>query len=598
MTTPSTQETPLSFSFDENSLIYVVSLALSIGLIYLFCRRNFGERISVGNDDYVSQLLPRQLATPEEYTRGFLIYLATMVGAVLLLSLLGPQNLKLIGITLPPDTGKIVIPLALALLVTGLVPNVPVLHDLECWLRQFALERAYIPAAARATAERLSAADFDFSSYSGDALQSPEMRGVEQTDFARSRRTLEHDWARLSCLIYELKWRRMSGAVTPLDVGLLQSYERDLDSIEDKRNAIESEVARYRAEKAVNAAYANDVLHRSIRSSLYKLYILLACAVRFNKQPHDDIDLALRPFGFRLNHAQGYTDNRDLLLVGMVIVAGCILVLGFAAVSIARLHLWSVTEFFPQTWYEPFLNVINALILYVAAIGAADFVRSRRITNGSWLASSSAKRRANVANYVRIAIPCAMIGYVSLVIWGMAEAPITLTQLKMQAPYALLSAVTGAFYAYHLDNVELEQRPSRLREVALQTFATAICALIAATVSFAILFAILNIDDNLPCDKILFTAVVGGAAGAALAWYIPQAAASGKNDPLSIARDERVRALEVAAGAHFGDPGRAVAWLDRPHPVLNNTAPKAAAADVEGFERAISLLEAPQPLAA
>jgi hypothetical protein len=119
----------------------------------------------------------------------------------------------------------------------------------------------------------------------------------------------EHDWARLSCLVYELKWRRMSGVVAPLDVGLLQSYERDLESVEDKRNAMETEVARYRA----------DPLHRTIRSGLYKLYILLGCAVRFNKQPHDDIDLALRPFGFVLNPSQRPTDNKDLMLVGMTV---------------------------------------------------------------------------------------------------------------------------------------------------------------------------------------------------------------------------------------------------------------------------------------
>src|SRR2546430_9575959 len=43
-------------------------------------------------------------------------------------------------------------------------------------------------------------------------------------------------------------------------------------------------------------------------------------------------------------------------------------------------------------------------------------------------------------------------------------------------PRSTLFPYTTLFRSYHLDNVELEQRPSRLREVALQTFATAICA--------------------------------------------------------------------------------------------------------------------------
>jgi hypothetical protein len=93
--------------------------------------------------------------------------------------------------------------------------------------------------------------------------------------------------------------------------------------------------------------------------------------------------------------------------------------------------------------------------------------------------------------------------------------------------------------------------------------ATAICALIAATASFAILFAILQIDAGFPFDKILLTAVVGATAGAALAWYIPQAAASTKSDPLSVPREERVQTLELATRKRFNNSSAATEWLER-----------------------------------
>jgi hypothetical protein len=63
------------------------------------------------------------------------------------------------------------------------------------------------------------------------------------------------------------------------------------------------------------------------------------------------------------------------------------------------------------------------------------------------------------------------------------------------------------------------------------------------------------------------------------------------------ASKERVRTLENAAQARLG--GAAPAWLDQQHPVLGGTSPRAAAAaDVDGYERAISLLQGPLALSA
>jgi hypothetical protein len=581
-------------SLDASSILFFLCLTAAIGLVYLFCRQKFAERSVTGNDDYVYQLLPRQLATREEYSRGFLIYFGAMSFTVLLLSLIGPKNLHSLGINLPEEISYIVVPLAAALVLVGVVPNVPMLQEIERRLRQYAHDRAYIPAAARATAERLSAADFEFSSYGGEVLQVPEMRGVEPADFTRSRRTLEHDWARLSCLVYEEKSRRMSGLIESLDAELLKSYEQDLERIEDKRNSMQAEMAQYRKEKADNPAYTNDALHRTIRNNLYRLYILLGCAVRLKKQPHDDIDLALRPFGFKLNQTAPPTDNQDLKLVGMFVMAAGVLVLGFAAVATAHLGLWAVTPFFPRTWYQPFIDTASAVILYGAAIMTADLVRSHYINKGSWFASSGPRRRAISANYVRVAVACAIAGYVSSILWGLAFQGLTLDWLKAAAPYLLPPAATGGFYVCYLDNVELARRPSRAREVGWQAAVTGICGLIAATASFGILLG----DSSLPFDHIVLTAVVSTTVGFSLAWYIPLAAAAAKYDPLAEAKEERIAMLEAAARKRFDGPAAATAWLEQSHPALGNKPPKAAAAEVEGFVHAIGLLQGPKAMVA
>ena len=61
--------------------------------------------------------------------------------------------------------------------------------------------------------------------------------------------------------------------------------------------------------------------------------------------------------------------------------------------------------------------------------------------------------------------------------------------------------------------------------------------------------------------------------------------------------EERAGALATAARRRLGDD--AETWLDTPHPALGNKAPRAAAAaDVNGYERAIGVLQSPQAVAA
>jgi hypothetical protein len=96
---------PMQFGvpLDENSPLFFGCLIAAIGLVYLFCSQKFGERSVVENKDYVYQLTPRQLATPQEYSKGFLIYLSTMVSTVVILSLIGPKNLHSLGLPVAQD---------------------------------------------------------------------------------------------------------------------------------------------------------------------------------------------------------------------------------------------------------------------------------------------------------------------------------------------------------------------------------------------------------------------------------------------------------------------------------------------------------------
>ncbi len=154
--------------------------------------------------------------------------------------------------------------------------------------------------------------------------------------------------------------------------------------------------------------------------------------------------------------------------------------------------------------------------------------------------------------------------------------------------------MTGGFYAYHLDNAVIGRRPSRLWELGSQSVLTGICGLIAACATWQIIFG----AAATAIDKIILATAINATVGLTLAWYIPQVAVALRYDPLADASAERVRAIETTARVRLGDAAAAI-WLDKTHPVLGNKSPRAAAAaDVEGFDHAMSLLQGPQALVA
>jgi hypothetical protein len=205
-----------------------------------------------------------------------------------------------------------------------------------------------------------------------------------------------------------------------------------------------------------------------------------------------------------------------------------------------------------------------------------------------WFWTLGHTRRPNAANYIRVALCCALTGYAALYLWGVMLQPSTINLAKGTAPFVLLPAATGAFYSCHLDNVELGRRPWRLWEIGLQTLVTALCGL-AATLAWLALGGAVAGNGDFIALATLFTAVVG----ASLAWYLPQAAASRRCDPMAEARNARIAMLKAAALACFGNADLADQWLTRPHSSLDGRTPRDSAAEIELFPRVLGLLHRP-----
>jgi hypothetical protein len=139
----------------------------------------------------------------------------------------------------------------------------------------------------------------------------------------------------------------------------------------------------------------------------------------------------------------------------------------------------------------------------------------------------------------------------------------------------------------------LGRRPRRQWEIGSQALVTALCGLVTIRVWLRLGGAAAGNADFIALVT-LFAAVVG----ASLAWYLPQAAASRRYDPMAEAWQARVAMLRAAALDRFRNAELADQWLARPHPSLDNRTPGDVAADIELCIKALGLLHGPLAVAA
>src|SRR5829696_6598356 len=304
----------VTYSYD---LAFLASVALAVFVVFLFSIKKFEEStIEKNQDDFATQVLPKFLASPEEYSRALMLYTTAMGGLVVILSFLGPRVVGL-GAENVPDAPS-ALPMFIALVIVGVLPNVPWLQQFEFQLRRFAHRRAFIPKAARAVSDKLSSAEFNFGLYDSElALNSPAMCGVERCDFNAPRDSIEYSWARLSCLLYRFKYMQDAGVPLSFDEEVLTLYANDLEALALSRRSLADEMLKYRQQKLQHPYHSDDELRASIRKTLRKTYLLLGCAVRLKIGTAGETNPALRPFGFILDGGAMRSEHKDLMIVGL-----------------------------------------------------------------------------------------------------------------------------------------------------------------------------------------------------------------------------------------------------------------------------------------
>ena len=316
------------FPADVEPLHYLISVGIGCTVVLLFASKLFDQLTTPPNPALFETTLPASLIGAKARMRlaraGYLTVIELLFIA---LSLAGPQAFSSINYSL--GNGAVGWPLLAALGLTGVVPKVPWLRQVELAVRTWAHEWALIPEAVREIANQLSRAEFVLPSDLDQAELASD--GMLPEYFLEERSTLNNKWARLRFVTNRLQQVHdgsdASGLMDSsfLRVLALPVYDRELKQIASASDRVSLELALVKAHAPDSArSQRSDKLRQDILDLARRVWIFLSCAAQASKRSDDEIISELNKFGFQLRYLPKETGifNRyaqSFLIVGIAV---------------------------------------------------------------------------------------------------------------------------------------------------------------------------------------------------------------------------------------------------------------------------------------
>jgi hypothetical protein len=551
-----------------------------IGLlvVIVFGIQKFNEPTFEASENQPETLFaPRFLALPRQYVNALLFYLGSLSLLFVLFSTAGANGFAgiLTGTPLKPEA----FPLAVALILVGVIPNVKWIQQVELFFRRIAHRRAFIPEGAQLMYTRLRSAEFDFSRYDrSEILEGELFRTVERTDFSAPRNSIEHRWARFTCLVYALRQfdnpdgdpaDNFGNIPQDLDRDFVKAYRPEYERLLVLHRNTQHAIANHRQGALTDSVDIADLV-RALQQALRRTYAFIGCAVRL-KYPGDAGALnALADFGFKVKPL----DPAPSIFYLIRWVALAMPTLIFVTVMVANFSGLEISQGNMTPEQTALLWALSALMVHGCAAWAAYKFRAHLKYTAEWSGKPLQIIKAGIVG------GCAGVAILLLLDARFGTEPFDMKEIMKMLPWLALTGTTGAFTSYFLDAPIAVERGRRVREAAIQGLVTALVTYLVLTVVP---------DDNIQGTMKYFVIFVTLLIGGSLGFFLPHCHRELERS-LSGEAQSRIGEFAWEAARIFGDEARANEWLNQPNAGLGGATPVEAARSTIGGDRVRAVL--------
>lgn len=353
-----------------------------------------------------------------------------------------------------PEFGSPAHPLFAASIVVGFQSGFWI-KEVERRLRRWLHWWAKIPRGAWSTIINLRSSDFAFDIYRDEeVLRAPELRTVHQADFKRDSPPILRKWARMCCVLYNIRASRdpEAPAVGGFDAGccdqnFFAEYEDDYEEIQLLHRNLAPSMERYRQIQADtpqdNLQATEDTINKDLETLATKLYTFIACAVRSQQSKETGVATALNALGFRVDPEPMPVD-----WIGIVAAVFLAAVLSFAGALVIDVYFGKFDEalvkqlnYIPQDPLKRILWPISTFLCLGSAIVAGRVYRRAQARRNDWQHRRGQEIERPYLKYIFAGVLGAIASYLFLVLMSIIDRAVDEQMTTLDAASSALVEV-------------------------------------------------------------------------------------------------------------------------------------------------------------
>ncbi|MHC4108295.1 MAG: hypothetical protein ACYSTY_09455 [Planctomycetota bacterium] len=419
---------------------YWLAVAFGFLIVLLVSIENFNTPSYRKKEKQIfKKYTPRFITFDRLFVRALLFYLLFVeaIYAGIVLSAGFGEAILDGGQTEQPEFGSPAHALFAASVVVGF-QNGFWIREVERRIRRWLHWWAKVPRGAWSTITNIRSSDFAFDIYRDEeVLRAPELRTVDQADFERKTPHIQRKWARICCVLYNIRASRDADTSTVggfdagcYDENFFAEYGDDYEEIELLHRNLAPSMERYRQIRADtpedNLQATEEAINKDLEALATKLYTFIACAVRSQQSKETGVATALNALGFRLDPEPMPVD-----WVGIIAVVFLAAVLSFAGAFAIGLYfdrfdaaVVDQLRYIPQDPLKRILWPISTFLYLGSAIVAGRVYRRAQVRGNDWLHWRGREIERPYLKYILAGVLGALASYLFLVLMSILDRAI------------------------------------------------------------------------------------------------------------------------------------------------------------------------------